>query len=120
MNRLGSLAAIRKTVEGCKRQCREEGIPFHADALAAALGISYDTLARYAEGKDTSLTTASLLKSALQDCTASVLSFAMASDAKQQPFWMWYLRNRGGFSDKGREAVGTESVAVTFIGEGRI
>lgn len=118
MNRLGSLAQIRAVIDTCRDECKAGDIPFHADALAAALGISYDQLARYADGEGTSANTAALLTAALQECTAAVLSRAMNGDAKQHAFMMWYLRNRGGFSDKG-DIVRPDG-GVTFVGEGRI
>ncbi len=116
MNRLGSLAVIRQKTQECKQRCEAQGVPFHADALAAALGISYETLVRYAAGENTA---ADILSAALQECTASVLSFAMAADAKHHALYMWYLRNRGGFSDKGGAALPGDG-GITFIGEGRI
>ena len=119
MNRLGSLAAIRKTAKDCKHRCEAQEIPFHADALAAALGISYETLVGYAAGNGTTPTVAAVLSAALQECTASVLSFAMSADAKHHALYMWYLRNRGGFSDKGTAAMPSDG-GITFIGEGRI
>lgn len=120
MNKLGSLTAISERVDACRRECAENGVPFHADALAAALGVSYDTLIHLAAGEDTSKTMADLLGGALQECTASVLSHAMTADPKHHAFLMWYLRNRSGFSDKAGDAPRFETAAVTFVGEGRI
>ena len=51
MKQLGSLSQITATIEQCKAKCAAEGSPFHADALAAALGISYETLKDYAAQK---------------------------------------------------------------------
>ncbi len=120
MNCLGSLSHITETIAVCRKDCAAKGTPFYADALAAALGISYDRLARYAAGENTSKTTAALLAGALQACTASVLEHAMKGDAKQQTFYMWYLRNRGGFSDKGPELPRETGGTVVFVGENRI
>lgn len=117
MSRPGSLADIRRAVSECKTRCEALGIPFHADALAAALGISYETLVRCAEGKEVGATTAAVLAEALQECTASVVSFALSADPKHHALYMWYLRNRGGFADKIAPSHGD---GVTFIGEGRI
>ena len=119
MNRLGSLSHITATVAACREQCEAQGVPFHADALAAALGISYETLTAYAAGRGTSKTVAALLSAAVQDCTASVLDHALRSDAKHHSFYMWYLRNRGGFFDKGGEAP-RENTTVVLFGEDKI
>jgi hypothetical protein len=120
MNKLGSLAHIAEAVAACREACTERDIPFHADALAAALHIPYGQLVRYAAGEGTSPSTAALLSGALQECTASVLSYAMNGDPKRHGFFMWYLRNRGGFSDKAGDMPPAEGDSVTFVGEGRI
>ena len=115
MKRLGSLPQIERRIAEGRAACEAAGVPFHADALAAALGISYETLAQYASENGN---TAALLRAAMQECTAAVLSHAMSVDPKNHAFYMWYLRNRGSFSDK-ETAVGGAS-GVVFIGEGRI
>lgn len=120
MNQLGSIAHITETIDTCRRTCRQQGVPFHADALAAALGISYDQLARYAAGEGTSRTVAGLLTAAVQECTADVLDWALKGDQKQHGFYMWYLRNRAGFSDKGPEIPRDGGGTVMFFGESRI
>lgn len=119
MNRLGSLAQIKQTIDDCRAQCRQQDIPFYADGLAAALGIPYDRLARYAAGEGASVTTAALLSGALQECTASVLAYALRADQKHLPFYMWYLRNRAGFFDKDADTP-RQGGGVTFVGEERI
>ena len=91
MKRLGTLSNITATIDECRQRCQAEGSPFHADALAAALGIPYETVVAYASGKGE---TARLLKAALQECTASVISHALAADPKSHGLWMFYLRNR--------------------------
>ena len=115
MKRLGSLTAIEQRINDCRAQCEAAGVPFHADALAAALCISYDRLVEYAAESGN---TAALLRGALQEATASVLSHAMKSDSKHHALYMWYLRNRGGFSDKAADS-GLHG-GVVFVGEGRI
>ena len=119
MNRLGCLSEIERRIADCRERCHQQEVPFNADALAAALGISYETLAGYARGEGTSRRTAELLQSALQECTAEVLACALRGDAKQHGLLMWYLRNRAGFSDKGEETA-RGAAPVTFVGEGRI
>ena len=121
VNRLGKLHEIEQTIDQCRARCVAENMPFHADALAAALGISYETLIRYADGKGTSANTAALLRAAVQECTASVIACALSADPKAHSLWMFYLRNRAGFADKGetRESR-TEVGQVTFVGEERI
>ena len=119
MSRLGTAEEVREVIADAKRRYEAQGLPFHADALAAALNVSYDTLVELASGNGVSAKTATVLSAALQDCTASVLSFAMAADAKHHALYMWYLRNRGGFSDKGGAVLHGDG-GVTFIGEGRI
>ena len=115
MKRMGSLPQIERRIADGRAACAALGVPFHADALAAALGIPYDTLKQYASENGN---TAALLRAALQECTAAVLSHAMVSDPKHHAFYMWYLRNRGSFSDK--EPIGGGMGGVMFIGEGRI
>lgn len=119
MNRLGSIAHITETVDACRRHCEAQGVPFHTDALAASLGISYETLTAYAAGRGASKTVAALLSAAVQECTASVLEYALRSDAKHHSFYMWYLRNRGGFSDKGGE-LPKDGTTVVLFGEEKI
>ena len=118
MKQIGKLADIAATIDACRRQSEAEQSPFHADALAAALGITYETLVTYATGKGE---TARLLKAALQECTASVITHALAADPKSHGLWMFYLRNRAGFADKGEARVGQATEEpVRFIGEDRI
>lgn len=118
MNQLGKLKDIEAAVERCRRECAATDTPFHADALAAALGIPYETLVRYAAGRGTM---AGLLKSALQECTASVIAAALRADPKAHGLWMFYLRNRAGFADKGEKTeLKTEAGGVVFVGEERI
>ena len=119
MSRLGTVEEVRGLIADAKRRYEAQGLPFHADALAAALDVSYERLAEMAQGKGVSAKMGAVLSAALQDCTANVLSFAMAADAKHHALYMWYLRNRGGFSDKGGAVVHGDG-GVTFIGEGRI
>lgn len=119
MSRLGNTAEVKAVIAEAKHRYEKTGLPFHADALAAALNVSYDGLLDLAQGKGTSAKMATVLSAALQDCTANVLSFAMASDPKHHALYMWYLRNRGGFSDKGGALLHGDG-GVTFIGEGRI
>lgn len=118
MKQLGTLSEIKAMIDGCRRRCEADGSPFHADALAAALGIPYETVVIYASGKGE---TARLLKAALQECTASVITHALAADPKSHGLWMFYLRNRAGFADKG-EARASQMTAepVRFVGEERI
>lgn len=118
MKQLGTLKDIERAVAACREACAAANTPFHADALAAALGISYETLLRYAEGRGSM---AALLKSALQECTASVIDRALQADPKAHGLWMFYLRNRAGFADKGEKPeLKTEAGGVTFVGEERI
>ena len=117
MKRLGTLSNITATIDECRQRCQAEGSPFHADALAAALGIPYETVVAYAAGKGE---TARLLKAALQECTASVISHALAADPKSHGLWMFYLRNRAGFADKGESRVVQAEEPVRFVGEERI
>ncbi len=121
MNQLGKLKDIEQTIATCRARCAADHIPFHADALAAALGVSYETLVRYAEGRGTSTHTAAILRAAVQECTASVVACALDADPKAHSLWMFYLRNRAGFADKGetRERA-TEAGNITFVGEERI
>ena len=118
MKQLGKLADITATIEACRCRCEADGSPFHADALAAALGIPYETVVAYASGKGE---TARILNAALQECTASVISHALMADPKSHGLWMFYLRNRAGFADKGEARAGqTVTEPVRFIGEERI
>lgn len=117
MKQLGKLEEIKATIEDCRRKCDADGGPFHADALAAALGIPYETVVAYAAGKGE---TARILKAALQDCTASVISHALAADPKSHGLWMFYLRNRAGFADKGETRAAQAEDPVRFVGEERI
>lgn len=118
MKQLGKLADIASRVDACRKACLEQDMPFHADALAAALGISYDTMLQYAKGGGE---VARLLSAALQDCTASVIGYALTADPKSHPLWMFYLRNRAGFADKGENRPSTaDLLPVQFVGEERI
>lgn len=119
MNRLGNLAQIKENIHRCRAQCAAADLPFFADALAAALGISYHRLVQYAAGEGTSRTTAALLSAALQECTASVVAHALGADQKHHALCMWYLRNRAGFFDKETDAP-RQGGGVTFVGEERI
>ena len=85
--------------------------------MAAALGIPYETLVQYAAGKGE---TARLLRAALQDCTASVVGHALAADPKSHGLWMFYLRNRAGFADKGETRPTVSEAPIQFVGEERI
>lgn len=118
MKQLGSLAHITDTITQCRAQCEAEGGPFHADALAAALGISYETLVEYANGRGS---VAALLTAALQECTASVIAHALCADPKSHPLWMFYLRNRAHFADKGEQRCELPvGGGVQFVGEEKI
>ncbi len=117
MKQLGTLGEIKATIDDCRRRCELDNAPFHADALAAALGIPYETVVAYAAGKGE---TARLLKAALQECTASVVSHALAADPKSHGLWMFYLRNRAGFADKGESRATPSEAPVQFVGEERI
>lgn len=117
MKQLGSLANIKATIEHCKAQCAAADIPFHADALAAALGISYETLVTYANEKGN---VATLLTAALQECTAAVVTHALAADPKSHTLWMFYLRNRAHFADKGERGEQPVGASVQFVGEEKI
>ncbi len=119
MNKIGKVSDIAERIAVCRTECAANGVPFHADALAATLGVPYDQLARYAAGEGTSPNVAKLLANALQECTASVVSFSLSSDTKYHPLVMWYLRNRAGFTDKG-EAPPSQGATVTFVGENKI
>ena len=119
MSRFTSPARLGEAIRVCREQCRAQDIPFFADALAAALHLSYDRLMQYAAGEGVSARVAEELSAALQECTASVLAYALRADPKQHGLYMWYLRNRAGFSDKGGDPPrGTGG--VTFVGEERI
>lgn len=117
MKQLGKLGEIQTTIDDCRRRCEAENAPFHADALAAALGIPYETVVAYASGKGE---TARILKAALQECTASVISHALAADPKSHGLWMFYLRNRAGFADKGETRTVQSAEPVRFVNEERI
>lgn len=117
MKQLGKLGEIQTTIADCRRRCEAENAPFHADALAAALGIPYETVVAYASGKGE---TARILKAALQECTASVISHALAADPKSHGLWMFYLRNRAGFADKGETRTVQATEPVRFVSEERI
>lgn len=111
----------RATVAACRAACAARGEPFHADALAAALGVSYETLRSLADGHNATASLSALLRAALQECTASVVAAALAADPKAHGLWMFYLRNRAGFADKGeRPELRTEVGGVIFVGEERI
>lgn len=88
---------VDEAIRACKRVCAEKGEPFHADALAAALGVSYTELCRLADGRGR---VPKALRAAIQECTASVIGAALAADPKSHGLWMFYLRNRAAFSDK--------------------
>ena len=118
MKQLGTLQEIEATVRECRERCHAAEMPFHADALAAALGISYDTLLQYAAGRGQ---LAALLKAALQECTADVVAAALSADPKAQSMWVFYLCNRAAFAEKGEKAdVVSSAVNVTFVGEDKI
>ncbi len=117
MKQLGSLAEIEQRIAQCRAACEQQNTPFHADALAAALGISYETLASYAGSKGR---VGVLLKAALQECTASVISYALNADPKSHSMWMFYLRNRAGFSEKGERIEPIAGGGVQFVGEEKI
>ncbi len=117
MKQLGTISEIKATIDDCRQRCEAGDSPFHADALAAALGIPYETVVAYASGKGE---TARILKAALQECTASVISHALAADPKSHGLWMFYLRNRAGFADKGETRATHTEEPVRFIGEERI
>lgn len=117
VKQLGKLSEIKATIDECRQRCQAEGSPFHADALAAALKIPYETVVAYASGKGE---TARILKAALQECTASVISHALAADPKSHGLWMFYLRNRAGFADKGESRMVQAEEPVRFVGEERI
>ncbi len=117
MKQLGTLSEIKTMIDECRRRCEAENAPFHADVLAAALGIPYETVVAYAAGKGE---TARILKAALQECTASVVSHALAADPKSHGLWMFYLRNRAGFADKGETRAVQAEEPIRFVGEERI
>lgn len=122
MNQLGSVGEIERVIAQFRERCQREALIFHADALAAALGISYEQLTAYAAGVGTSKRVAALFNSALQECTAAVLNVALAADPKTHSFWMFYLRNRAGFADKGEPRDGKAPTVppVVFVGEERV
>ncbi len=112
---------IQPVINACRSACALRGEPFHADALAAALGVSYETLVAMAEGRHTPATVAAVLTAALQECTAAVVAAALAADPKAHALWTFYLRNRAGFADKSdRRDTRTEACGVVFVGEERI
>ena len=113
---MSSIKDVEGAIEACRATCAARGEPFHADALAAALGISYEALVSRAEGCGA---VAKRLTAALQECTAAVVAAALTADAKAHGLWMFYLRNRAGFADKGAE-VRTGVGGVIFVGEERI
>ena len=118
MNKLGKLEDVENKIAVCRARCAAENVPFHADALAAALGIPYETLLRYADGTGSM---AVLLRAAVQECTAAVIACALAADPKSHGLWMFYLRNRAGFIDKGEgRDLRADGGTVTFVGEERI
>lgn len=112
----GTRAQITRAARLARAACREADEPFHADALAAALGISYDELVA-AANDESRPAVAARLRAVIQECTASVVAEALRADPKAHGLWMFYLRNRVGFAD-GRAA--SAGQAVTFIGEDRI
>lgn len=114
MKELGTYAEIEEAVTRCKHACAAQGTPFHVDALAAALGVSYDTLCTYAAGKGK---LAQTLRAVIQDCTASVIGAALAADPKSHSLWMFYLRNRASFLDKGDKRDMPNDAPVVFVGE---
>ena len=116
MKRIGNYREVQHAIEQCRAACEAAATPFHADALAAALGLPYDTLLQYATGKGR---VAHTLRAALQTCTASVIGYALKADPKSHAFWMFYLRNRVGFSDKGEMRTVGEA-PVQFVGEEKI
>ena len=113
MKELGTYAEITEAIARCKAQCEINSEPFHADALAASLGISYDTLCAYAGGNGK---LAATLRAALQECTASVIGTALSADPKSHSLWMFYLRNRAGFLDKGDKRESVSDTPVVFVG----
>ncbi len=117
MKQLGTLRDITQRIEQSRAACAAAGEPFHADALAATLGVSYDTLVRYAAGKGV---LAKTLQAAIQECHASVIGYALRADPKSHSFWMFYLRNRVGFSEKGEARASVPEAPVAFVGEERI
>ena len=113
-----SLKGLDEAIERCRAACAARSEPFHADALAAALGVSYETMLSAADGDGA---IAVRLRAAIQECTAAVVAAALAAEPKSHGLWMFYLRNRAGFVDKGESTtVRTEVGGVTFIGEERI
>ena len=121
MTHFRKIGDVEAAIAACRADCAAREQPFHADALAAALGVSYETLLALADGKNASGTVAARLKAALQECTASVVAAALAADPKAHALWMFYLRNRAGFADKGeRPELRTEVGGVIFVGEERI
>lgn len=116
--RIGEAEAM---IEACREGCRERGEPFHADALAAALGVSYETLAALVSGSEACPEALrAVLTAAMQECTASVIAAALAADPRSHGLWTFYLRNRAGFAEKGERPVGHSEPGVVFVGEERI
>lgn len=115
MNKRKTIAETAAQIEACRDRCTRQGVPFHADALASALGVSYTTLTRWAVGDGAPVRLAELLTGTLQECTASVVEHAMSADPKQQGWYMWYLRNRAGFSDKAGDQPAEPQPTLTFI-----
>lgn len=114
---LGKLMDIAAAIDACRLQCQQNDQPFHVDALAAALGVPYETMMRYAAGPGE---IGRMLKAAVQECTASVVGCALAADPKSHSLWMFYLRNRAGFMDKGDKRESLCEPPVQFVGEERI
>ena len=104
---------VDKAIRECKRACEAKGEPFHVDALAAALGMSYTEFCRLADGRGRVPRT---LRAAIQECTASVIGMALAADPKSHGLWMFYLRNRAAFSDK-TDKREQGAPPVVFVGE---
>ena len=118
MKQLGTIGEIEAAIGRCRAVCAAADVPFHVDALAAELGISYETLVQYAAERGTA---ARVLRAAVQECTASVIAAALRADPKTHTLGMYYLRNRAGFADKGDKGESrAETVSVTFVGEERI
>ena len=110
------LQDVEGVIEACRAACAARGEPFHADALAAALGVSYEAMLDRARGDGA---VAHRLAAAVQECTAAVVAAALAADPKTHGLWTFYLRNRAGFTDKAAE-VRTGVGGVIFVGEERI
>lgn len=102
-----------------REACRAAGEPFHVDALAAALGVSFEELMAAATDERHPVR-AARLRAAMQECTASVVGEALRADPKSHGLWMFYLRSRGGLSEERAESLGSAAGGVTFVGEERI